>query len=57
MNNHYLIEVTKVQKFFVSIEAETPEQVIEEALTQRDRIAESMPPEITKIQVKQLDTR
>ena len=52
MNNHYLIEVTQVQKLYFSIDAKSPKQAIEKALNQNSDLAEAMPPEVEAITAK-----
>lgn len=52
MNNHYLIEVTQIQKLFFSIEANSTKEAIEKALNQDNEMSEIMPPEVNQITAK-----
>ena len=46
MSNHYLVEVTQQQLVYVSIEAESPSEAIEQALKQQGEVAQPYPPEL-----------
>jgi len=52
MRNHYLIEVTQKQTFYFTIEAESANEAIEQAITQDKILSEAMPPEIEQVNAK-----
>jgi hypothetical protein len=52
MNNHYLIEVKRVQKLYLSIDAKSPKQAIEKASNQNCNLAKAMLPEVEAITAK-----
>lgn len=52
MNNHYLVEITMRQTFFVAVEAISTSHAIHKAVNQDGEVSQPYPPETEEISAK-----